>query len=107
MTKKRILIAVLLGIIGIGVVGFSLRAPKVFASESVQGVVMSAGNSQLMIVPAAGDVLEFSVAPNARIMRDGEVSELQELHPKDHVSVTWTGNGEERTATEIVARSPY
>jgi hypothetical protein len=72
----------------------------------VQGVVMNAGNSRLMITPDAGDMTEFVVAPNARIMRDGEVTQLDALQMKDHVVVMCTGEGQDRVAVDIVARSP-
>jgi len=74
--------------------------------DMVQGVVMTAGNSQLMIIPDAGDIAEFIVAPNARITKDGEVTQLEGLQARDHVIVMCTGVGPERTAVDIVARSP-
>ena len=75
-------------------------------ADMVQGVVMMAGNSQLMIVPDAGDVTNFVVGPNARIVRDGQTTQLEALQAKDQVVVMCTGDGPERTAVDIVARSP-
>ena len=74
--------------------------------EMVQGVVMMAGNSHLMIVPDAGDISEFIVGPNTRIIRDGQTTQLEALQVKDQVVVMCTGEGPDRTATDIVARSP-
>lgn len=74
--------------------------------DVVQGVVMMAGNSHLMIVPEAGDISEFVVGPNTRITRDGQSTQLEALQAKDQVVVMCTTEGPNRVATEIVARSP-
>jgi hypothetical protein len=104
--RKRALAFALLGLLGIATVGTSPLVERALAAEGVQGVVMNAGNSQLMITPDSGDMMVLSVSSSARIVRDGEVTQLEELQPKDHVSVMCTGNGQDRVATDIVARSP-
>jgi hypothetical protein len=81
-------------------------AELVRRADMVQGVVMMAGNSHLMIVPDAGDISEFVVGPNARITRDGQTTQLEALQAKDQVVVMCNGDGPARTAIEIVARSP-
>jgi hypothetical protein len=100
----------LLGVFGMAVVenekSAAVAAELTRGVDMVQGVVMNAGNSRLMITPDAGDMTEFVVAPNARIMRDGEVTQLDALQMKDHVVVMCTGEGQDRVAVDIVARSP-
>jgi hypothetical protein len=106
LLRKRALTVALLSLLGIATAGSSLFVEPALAAEAVQGVVMNAGNSQLMITPDSGDMVVLAVAPNARIMRDGQVTQLEELQARDHVSVMCTGNGQDRVATDIMARSP-
>src|SRR5687768_2647529 len=109
MNRIQAIAIVLLGL-GIGMNGEGFLEPQTVAAkagvETVEGVVMMAGNSRLMITPDSGDIVELAVAPTARIVRDGEVTELDGLHAKDHVHVMFTGNGQDRLATDIIARSP-
>jgi len=112
MKRITVLTLAVLGLLGIPLTGVLLSESNVVAAEltrgvdMVQGVVMNAGNSHLMITPDSGDMTDFVVAPNAKITRDGEVTQLEGLQTKDHVIVMCTGEGSDRLAVDIVARSP-
>jgi hypothetical protein len=68
---------------------------------------MMAGNSRLLVTPEAGDITEFMVSPSARISRDGKSTSLDGIQPRDNVVVMYSGNGEDRVASDVVAHSPF
>jgi hypothetical protein len=110
MTRIGALLVLLLSFQGTFTAGGSLLADMAMPGSAqgvmLQGTVMSAGNSRLMIMPDSGEVLELLVAGTARITRDGQVAPLEDLQPKDFVSVICAGNGQDKIATDISARSP-
>jgi len=112
MKRIAVLTLAVLGLLGIPLSGVLHSDSNAVAAEftrgvdMVQGVVMNAGNSHLMITPDSGDMTDFAVAPNAKITRDGETTQLDALQARDHVIVMCTGEGSDRLAVDIVARSP-
>jgi len=112
MKRITVLTLAVLGLLGIPLTSVLHSDSNAIAAEltrgvdMVQGVVMNAGNSHLMITPDSGDMTDFVVAPNATITRDGEVTQLDALQARDHVIVMCTGDASDRLAVDIVARSP-
>jgi hypothetical protein len=90
------------------VLALAILVPAVIARGTmIEGTVMSTSPGALLIMARSGDPVEFAVPNGARIIRDGEPAQLDELQSRDQVSVAASENGQERVATDIFARSPF
>jgi len=79
----------------------------VMAATMTEGTVMGTGPANLFVMTKSGEHIEFAVSTNTRIMRDGQPAKIDELQPRDHVSVAASEGNDSRVATEIIARTPF
>lgn len=79
----------------------------VLAASMTEGTVMGTGETNLFVMTKSGEHIEFAVPATTRIMRDGQAAKLEQIQPRDQVSVTAAGGNDSRVATEIVARTPF
>jgi len=77
------------------------------AATMVKGTVMMTSPGNLLIMSAGGEQLGFAVPAGTHITRDGQQVKLDELQARDKVSIAASQTGDDRVATEIMARSPY
>ena len=68
---------------------------------------MGSGSGNLFVMTKGGEHVEFAVPASARIMRDGQAAKLDDIQPRDHVSIASAEGNDSRVATEIIARTPF
>jgi hypothetical protein len=84
-----------------------LAAAAGLVEETHFGNVVSVSQGMLTLRESSGQELMFAVAADAKITRDGNEVDLQQLMRGDVASVTAESRGSQTVATVIEARSAF